>query len=174
MWTTLTERMRCYATLYLRLAVAAGFLTAVSDRFGLWGLPGARNVAWGGFQQFAAYTGQLNPWAPAVLIEPLAWFVTVAETVLGFMLVVGLRTRDAALASGVLMGLFALGLTAGIGVKSALNYSVFAASAGAFALAMADSYRWSLDSSLTKNEEAPDVSGKREARARGLQRDRTS
>src|SRR5262249_39934953 len=49
-------RIRCYATLYLRLAVAAGFLTSVSDRFGLWGPPGAPNVAWGGFQQFGAYT----------------------------------------------------------------------------------------------------------------------
>ena len=140
--------IRCYATLYLRLAVAAGFLAAVSDRFGFWGPPGATNVAWGGFQQFAAYTAQLNPWAPAALIQPLAWFVTVAETVLGFALVVGLGTRYAALASGVLMGLFALGLTVGTGVKSALNYSVFAASAGAFALAMARSYRWSLDALL--------------------------
>jgi uncharacterized membrane protein YphA (DoxX/SURF4 family) len=145
MRATLTERVRCYAILYLRLAVAAGFLAAVSDRFGLWGPPGTANVAWGGFQQFAAYTARLNPWAPAALIQPLAWFVTVAETVVGCALVAGLCTRYAALASGVLMGLFALGLTVGTGVKSALNYSVFAASAGAFALAMAPSYRWSLD-----------------------------
>ena len=145
MGTALTERIRCYATLYLRLAVAAGFLTAVSDRFGLWGPPGTTNVAWGRFPQFAAYTAQLNPWAPAALIQPLAWFVTVVETVLGFTLVVGLGTRYAALASGVLMGLFALGMTVGTGLKSALNSSVFTASAGAFALAMAPSYRWSLD-----------------------------
>jgi len=45
--------------------------------------------------------------------------------------------------------LFALGMTVGTGVKSALNYSVFAASAGAFALATAGSYRWSLDALLT-------------------------
>ena len=140
--------IRCYAVLYLRLAVAAGFLTSVSDRFGLWGPPGTISVAWGGFQQFAAYTAQLNPWAPAVLIQPLAWVVTVVETVLGFTLVVGLGTRYAALASGVLLGLFALGLTVGTGVKSALNYSVFTASAGAFALAMAPSHRWSLDALL--------------------------
>jgi len=149
MGTTLAEEIRCHATTYLRFAVAAGFLTSVSDRFGLWGPPGTTNVAWGGFQQFAAYTAQLNPWAPAALIQPLAWFVTVAETVLGLTLVVGLGTRYAALASGVLMGLFALGLTVGTGVKSALNYSVFAASAGAFALAMARSYRWSLDALFT-------------------------
>src|SRR5262249_55626036 len=58
--------------------------------------------------------------------------------------------RYAALAGGVLMGLFAFGLTAGTGVKSALNYSVFTASAGAFALAMVRSYRWSLDALLAR------------------------
>jgi hypothetical protein len=42
-----------------------------------------------------------------------------------------------------------LGLTVGTGLKSALNYSVFAASARAFALATADWYRWSLDTLLT-------------------------
>jgi hypothetical protein len=41
-----------YATLYLRFALAAGFLTSVSDRFGLWGAPGRANVAWGDFQRF--------------------------------------------------------------------------------------------------------------------------
>jgi thiosulfate dehydrogenase (quinone) large subunit len=48
----------------------------------------------------------------------------------------------------VLLGLFALGLTVGTGLKSALNYSVFAASAGALALATERSYRWSLDALL--------------------------
>lgn len=128
-----------FATLYLRFALAAGFLTSVSDRFGLWGAPGRTNVAWGDFQRFTAYTGQLDPWVPAVLIPPLAWFVTVTETVLGFALILGFRTRYVALASGGLLGLFALGITVGTGLKAALNYSVFAASAGAFGLAIIDS-----------------------------------
>lgn len=49
----------------------------------------------------------------------------------------------------MLLTLFALGMTVGTGVKSALNASVFAASAGAFVLATAHSYRWSLDALLT-------------------------
>jgi thiosulfate dehydrogenase (quinone) large subunit len=137
-----------WATVYLRLALAAGFLTAVSDRFGVWGPPGERNVSWGDFQRFTAYTGLLNPWAPAALIPPLAWFVTVAETILAWALIAGIGTRYVALASGALLALFALGMTMGTGVKSALNYSVFAASAGAFVLATAESYRWSLDALL--------------------------
>jgi uncharacterized membrane protein YphA (DoxX/SURF4 family) len=132
-------------TVYLRLALAAGFLAAVSDRFGLWGPPGTANVAWGEFHQFTAYTGRLNPWAPTALIAPLAWFVTGAEIVLSVALITGVATRPAALTSGVLLGLFALGMTVGTGLKSALNASVFAASAGALALAMAGSYQWSID-----------------------------
>src|SRR5262245_10231663 len=148
-WREVIAMWTRYATVYLRLALAASFLAAVSDRFGLWGPPGGRNVAWGGFRQFTDYTGQLNPWAPAVLIPPLAWFVTAAEIVLGCALILGLRTRYAAFASGVLLALFALGMTVGTGVKSALNYSVLASSAGAFVLATAGSYRWSLDALLT-------------------------
>jgi uncharacterized membrane protein YphA (DoxX/SURF4 family) len=135
-------------TVYLRLALAAGFLTAVTDRFGLWGPPGTANVAWGEFNQFAAYTGRLNPWAPTALIWPLAWLVTGAEIVVGVVLTAGVATRQAALAGGVLLGLFALGMTMGTGLKSALNASVFAASAGALALAMARSYPWSIDAWL--------------------------
>ena len=145
MWITRSGAMPRYATLYLRLALAAGFLTSVSDRFGFWGAPGRTNVAWGDFQRFTAYTAQLNPWAPAVLVAPRAWLVTAAEVILAFTLILGLRTRDAAFVSGVLLGLFALGMTVGTGLKSALNYSVFPASAGAFALAAIDSHFWSLD-----------------------------
>ena len=81
MWPTLAETLRPHVAIYVRLALAAGFLTSVSDRLGLWGPSGTANVAWGTFQRFEAYTGQLNPWAPAPLIPPLAWFVTVAEIV---------------------------------------------------------------------------------------------
>jgi len=59
MWPTLTETLRRHVAIYLRLALAAWFLTSVSDRFGLWGPSGTANVAWGSFQQFAASTGQL-------------------------------------------------------------------------------------------------------------------
>ena len=149
MWITGTGSMLRYATLYLRLALAAGFLTSVSDRFGVWGAVGRTNVAWGDFHRFTAYTAQLNPSVPSVLIPPLAWFVTAAETILGFALILGFRTRDAALASGVLLGLFALGMTVGTGLKAALNHSVFAASAGAFALAIIDSYSHNTRTTVT-------------------------
>jgi hypothetical protein len=62
MWPTLAETLRPHVAIYVRRALAAGFLTSVSDRLGLWGPSGTANVAWGTFQRFAAYTDQLNPW----------------------------------------------------------------------------------------------------------------
>jgi len=49
---------------FLRLALAAGFLSAVADRFGMWGPPGAPNVAWGTWQPFVEYVAKLNWFAP--------------------------------------------------------------------------------------------------------------
>src|ERR1044071_4265663 len=49
---------------FLRIALAAGFLSAVADRFGLWGPAGAANVAWGAWQAFVDYVAKLNWFAP--------------------------------------------------------------------------------------------------------------
>lgn len=143
-----------FAALYLRLALGAGFLSAVADRFGLWGPPEAPTAAWGSFEAFLAYTATLNPWLPESWIPPLGWLVTGLEVALGLALVVGLRTRAAAAAAGVLLLAFALGMTWGTGVKSALDASVFAASAGACLLAFARRDPWSVDGMLARRSEA--------------------
>ena len=132
----------------LRLALGVTFLTAVGDRFGLFGPPEARNIAWGNFARFTQYTAQLNPWAPLALIPVLAWTATAAELVFGVALIAGFYTQEAALASGVLLLLFAFGMTIGTGIKSALNASVFSAVAAAFALSLLGSGSWSLDGLL--------------------------
>jgi len=138
-------RLRRLASLYLRLALGVAFLSAVADRFGVWGPHGGNNVAWGDFTRFTQYTARVNPWAPPGLIPMLAWTATVAETVLGVALLAGAYTRAAGLASGVLLFLFATGMTIGTGVKSALDASVFSASAAAFGLALLGPDPWSVD-----------------------------
>ena len=70
--------------------------SAVGDRFGLWGTYGQPHVAWGEFPRFVAYTGQLNWFAPAALVPALAWIATIAEILLGVLLILGLFTRIAA------------------------------------------------------------------------------
>ena len=129
----------------LRLALGVGFLSAVGDRFGIWGPSGVGHVAWGNFARFTQYTAQLNPWAPPALVPVVAWTSTAAELVLGVALIAGFYTREVALASGVLLFLFAFGMTIGTGVKTALDASVFSAAAAAFALSLLGPGSWSLD-----------------------------
>lgn len=123
------------AKIMLRLSLAASFLSAVADRFGLWGPPGAPAVAWGSWEGFVEYVALLNGFAPQPLIPALAWAATVLETMLAVALLMGWKLRLAALASGILLFGFALAMAIAIGVKAPLDYSVFSAAGGAFLLA---------------------------------------
>ncbi len=146
----MTHRLLRYSTVFLRVALGISFLSAVTDRFGIWGPPGANNVAWGNFENFLAYTALLSPYLPETWIPVLGWVVTVAETVLGLALITGFQTRRMAAASGVLLLAFAFGMTVSIGIKAPLDFSVFSAAAGALLLATADSYPVSVDAWLQR------------------------
>lgn len=120
---------------FLRLALAASFLSAVADRFGLWGPPGASGVAWGAWPAFVEYVAVLNWFAPKSMIGALAWTATVAEVLIALGLLVGWQLRWFAVAAGLLLSSFALTMTCALGIKGPLDYSVFTAAAGAFLLA---------------------------------------
>lgn len=135
---------------FLRLALATAFLSAVADRFGLWGPPGAPGVAWGEFDGFLSYTASLVPLLPPGGVAVLGWLVTVAEVVLGVALLVGFRVREAAAASAVLLLGFALGMMVGDGVKAPLDASVLTASAGALLLSVHPDSYWSLDAIIAR------------------------
>ena len=124
-------RSTTLAAVFLRLALAAGFLSAVADRFGLWGPAGTPGVAWGGFEPFLAYTGKLLWYLPAGLVPAAGW----AATVLAVGLVAGVRLRVVALASGVVLSVFAATMTVALGPEPPLSLSVWSAAAGAFLLA---------------------------------------
>ena len=49
-----------FSSVFLRCALGLGFLSAVADRFGLWGAFGQPNVEWGNFSRFLEYTHSLN------------------------------------------------------------------------------------------------------------------
>jgi len=120
--------------LYLRLALGFAFLSAVADRFGLWGLPGENNVAWGDFKTFEAYVLYLNPYLSGLFASMLSWVVTSAEIILGILLILGIKLKQTSFISAVLLLIFALTMSIIMGVKAPLDYSVFTASAGAFLL----------------------------------------
>jgi putative oxidoreductase len=119
------------ATLYARIALGAAFLSAVADRFGIWGKYGG----WGNFTNFTKYTAEVNSFMPALSIPFLACAATVAETCLGIGLIVGLWPRWVALSAALLLAMFGTAMAISFGVKSPLDYSVFSASAGALLLA---------------------------------------
>jgi uncharacterized membrane protein YphA (DoxX/SURF4 family) len=108
-------------------------------------------VAWVNFQNFLHYTAIINPWLPASWIPSVGWTTTTCEAAFGIALILALRPRLAAFASGLLTLVFALAMVLALEVKAALNYSVFAFSAGSFLLATIGAYPWSVDSLLLSN-----------------------
>ena len=103
----------------------------------------------GDMQHFLSYVDKLNPWFPSAIIPAVGWASTIGEIALGILLLIGFQTRWAASLSGYLLLAFALGMTAGTGVKTAFDASVFAASGGAFMLATARRYPWSVDEAMS-------------------------
>jgi putative oxidoreductase len=124
-----------YVFIYARVALGAAFLSAVASRFGLWD----RTLDLEHFARFIRYTGEVNSFMPSVTIPVIAWCATVAESILGVALIAGIQTRRAALASAVLLALFATAMAVSLGLKSPLDYSVFSASAAALLLARSNS-----------------------------------
>lgn len=141
-------RSRAFAqgiALWLRAALAASFLSAVADRFGIWGPNGAPGVAWGDFTHFTDYTHQLTAFLPGSATPILAWITTIAEVGLAIGLILGWRTRVVALSSGLLLLIFALAMMMVRGIKAPLDYSVFSASAGACLLGCSEHVGFGID-----------------------------
>jgi len=141
-----TEIVRLFA----RFALGASFLSAVADRFGLWGPYGAKNVSWGNFAHFVEYTGAVTSLFPSSLTVSFAWAATVAETLLGILLIAGFKIRMASVLSGLLLLSFAIGMITGLGIKTPFDYSVFSAAAAAFLLAFWEPDRFTLDKLLNR------------------------
>lgn len=120
-----------YVEWYLRIAIALGFLSASADRFGLWP---ADISAWGNWTAFVQYTGTLLFFLPDSLVTVSAVIATVLEITFGIALLTTYKTPFFAFCSGVLLLMFALGMTLSLGIKAPFDYSVFSASAAAFAL----------------------------------------
>lgn len=135
--------------LFLRFAIAFGFLSAVADRFGIWG----KDISvWGNWENFLNYTQLINPWIPNSLISTLGIIATAAEIIFAIFLIIGFKTELFAKLSGYLMLIFALSMTFSTGIKGAFDYSVFAASAGAFALSNMKEKYLELDNLIFKSK----------------------
>lgn len=138
---------------FARLAIGIGFLSAVGDRFGLWGPHGSANVSWGDFAHFTMYTAQVNSFMPSGLALTLAIVSTIFESLFGVALVLGLFTRAAAIGSAYLLAIFAFSMTISLGIKKPLDDSVFADCAAALLLTQWPRFRWSIDDLIARKHE---------------------
>jgi uncharacterized membrane protein YphA (DoxX/SURF4 family) len=134
-------------TLFLRFALAAGFLSAVAARLNLWGKRASVSEAW---NSFLNYTAEVNSFLPKSFIPTIAILATILEAGLAILLLLGFKTSYASLGAAILLLLFALAMIYSYGIKEPLDYSVFAASAGALLLATMPVYKWSIDQLLIK------------------------
>ena len=94
------------APLLLRLALGVTLLSAVADRFGIWGPPGGATVTWGDWTHFVAYTAKVNSFLPGAFAPVLAIAATAAEALLGITLILGILRRPVAFASAALFRSF--------------------------------------------------------------------
>jgi hypothetical protein len=133
--------------LFLRCAISLSFLSAVADRFGLWGKD---RSAWGNWENFLSYTHLINPWFPDKLIGTIGAIATGAEILFAVCLLIGYRTETFAKLSGLLLLIFGLSMSLSSGIKGALDYSVFSASAAAFALGLMKNKYLEIDTVLGK------------------------
>jgi uncharacterized membrane protein YphA (DoxX/SURF4 family) len=156
-------RLGDFSSVFLRCALGLGFLSAVADRFGLWGPFGQPNVEWGTFSRFLEYTHTLNWYVPAALIAPLGVIATSAETLFGLLLIVGWHTRATALLSGLLLLSFGVAMTLALGVKAPLNFAVFTGVGGALLLASGERFPFSVDALLFRRTHPEGVSLSRTA-----------
>lgn len=117
--------------LFLRAAISIGFLSAVADRFGLWP---SEISSWGNWSSFIEYTQSMLPFLPTTIASTLGVVATVAEVIIAIALLIGFKTELFAKLAGFLLLLFAVSMAISFGIKAPFDYSVFSASAAAFAL----------------------------------------
>ncbi|HEV9036121.1 MAG TPA: DoxX family protein [Puia sp.] len=142
--------LRQIAQLYLRLAAGIGFFVLGLDRLGAWGPYGKPWVSWGDWKHFSIRAHELMSFLPYNVAETFAMIATFVEVTGGFLLVIGLFTKQAALACSALTLCFSIAMAITDGITSPMNYSVFTVSAACLLLASLGEYRYSLDGLIAK------------------------
>ncbi|KQS88822.1 DoxX family protein [Chryseobacterium sp. Leaf394] len=133
--------------LFLRLSISVTMLSAVADRFGLWG----ENSTWGNWENFEKYTQQLTFFLPESIGCFSVYAATFLEILFSLMLITGFKTKLAAWGTGFLFLIFALSMSISLGIKAPLDYSVWIASGAAFLLAVQTEFKYSIDTLIKKS-----------------------
>ena len=135
----------------LRIALGTGFIVTVSDRLGFLGPFGTNNIEWGNWDNFINYTGTLMPFLDKPAVNIMGAIATSAEAVIGVMLIIGLKTRIAAVSSCLLTLSFATAMALFLGIKAPINFGVFPICTASLLLSIIPVYKWSIDNFLTRS-----------------------
>jgi uncharacterized membrane protein YphA (DoxX/SURF4 family) len=144
----------------LRSSLAAGFLSAVADRFGWWEPFG--QGSWGSMGAFADYAHQLVPFASGWLLVVIVWAAAATEATLGVLLLTGWWPKLVGTPTCLVLIVFGAAMAVSLGMESPLSYGVFSAASAAAAYAILDT-TWSPHITGTLSSRAA------ESRGEGLQ-----
>ncbi|MCZ4244285.1 DoxX family membrane protein [Pedobacter punctiformis] len=133
------------AQLLLRFSLGISFLTPVSDRLGFLGPMGNKNIEWGNWNNFIDYTATLMPFLSRPVVNVMGIMATIAEVIIGILLIIGFKTRYAALASCMLTLTFIVCMSLFLGVKAPINFSTFTVCSASLLLSAVPGYKWSID-----------------------------
>ncbi|WP_219226381.1 DoxX family membrane protein [Pedobacter antarcticus] len=131
--------------LLLRGALGITFLTPVSDRLGILGPAGTGNIEWGNWHNFIDYTSTLMPVLERPVVNVMGGIATVAELIIGILLLIGYKTKYAATGASLLTLTFIVFMILSVGIQKPINYGVFTAAAASFLLSRIPDYKWSAD-----------------------------
>lgn len=123
------------AQILLRFALGVGFLLPVLDRIGILGEPGSANVSWGNWSNFAIYANSLMPYFSPKTASFFGLIATIAEALIGILLIAGYKIKFVTYGSFILTLIFALSMLFFAGYRAPFNYSVFVASFSSLLLA---------------------------------------
>lgn len=131
--------------LVLRLALGLTFLVPVLDRLGVLGPLGKGNIEWGNWGNFINYTQKLMPYFDRSITNVMGGIATIAEFIIAILLILGYKTKYAALASSLITLTFIIFMATSVGIQKPINFGVFTASSASFLLFKIATYQWSID-----------------------------
>jgi uncharacterized membrane protein YphA (DoxX/SURF4 family) len=133
------------AQFILRLALGVIFLRSVMDRFGWLGVPGSGGVSWGDWKHFIDYTNVLLPFISRQVANFLGLLTTVAESIFGICLIIGLKIKQIALGAAILTLCFGLCMAIFVSLGTPFSYPVFVFTGSGLVLSGVNRFRWSID-----------------------------
>ena len=124
--------------LLLRVSLASSLLASVLKRFGFW------NAGISLLAPSSSHVGTMFPFVPADFRGAVAWTLVLLSLVLALALLAGVRMRVFGAIAGGWLLVAGLAILVQLGLVSAIESSIFVASAAGFALSQLGAGRFAL------------------------------